>query len=250
MSLLGRPQQQAELARQKALQQTALSEQKAADRLEQIMLQGQLTKPIIVTTDEAGNIADYQQLSTPGRAIVSKPQRQSVPKKRILPATTVKEIKGMKASLKLLDESLNELKQDMATGGKKIARYMGFFDPRANSRGLREVATNPKFVAFASRVERAFQEFRDATTGKQASFQELEYLKPLFPNIKNSPQNFIAVSDDVRRLSEKKLFSFIEELEMSGYDVSGRDSRNDLQGETEIENLINRMEELRQKDVE
>lgn len=102
--------------------------------------------------------------------------------------------------------------------GNILWEDMGPFSMPARFDLVGQYAKNPKYTSLKSKLERAFQLYRKAITGAQASDKELKMLRPLIASFKQRPEVFQAVAQDL--ISES---SRLYERRLGLYQRAGRD---------------------------
>ncbi len=109
---------------------------------------------------------------------------------------------------------------DLSSVGTVIFDDMGPFSLPARFDLIAQFTKDPKYIGLKSKLERAFQLYRKAITGAQASDRELKMLRPLIATFKTRPEIFSAVAQDL--ISESgRLYS----RRLSLYKGAGRDTR-------------------------
>lgn len=75
-----------------------------------------------------------------------------------------------------------------------------------------QYAKDPKYTALKGKMERAFQKFRKVVTGAQASYQELQNLRPLIASFKDRPgvffENLNTLEDETNRMVNNRISTY------------------------------------------
>lgn len=118
--------------------------------------------------------------------------------------------------LKNLETSKNELSQNLGLMTDETKKRMGpitggKFGAQRGSLGNLIVGTEAmlgqpgakEFSAFKAQVDQAFQSYRGRTTGAQASFKELGWLEPDYPQASDPPDVFMTkTKESIKRIEQ------------------------------------------------
>ena len=87
---------------------------------------------------------------------------------------------------------------------------------------ITQIAKTPEFKAWHNSLGRAFQEYRTAKTGAQASDKEIERLKPLMPTGEEKERDtFLANLIQIQKEASVSNEAILDGFQALGYDVNG-----------------------------
>lgn len=84
---------------------------------------------------------------------------------------------------------------------------------------IRQYSKDPEFAVLYAEIEKAFQLYRKATTGAQASDKELKVLRPLLPQLTERPEIFFGKIDETVKGTKRAKRIYLETLEAGAYYV-------------------------------
>lgn len=99
-----------------------------------------------------------------------------------------------------------------------------------------QYAKDPKYTALKNKMERSFQKFRKVITGAQASYSELQALRPLIASFQDRPNVFFEQLGSLENETDRMLGNHLDIL-----DAVGRDT-------TKIRGLIKTKQAMKQDD--
>lgn len=135
-------------------------------------------------------------------------------RKHALAATTLKQVVDTARGLGLTPEQLGN---GLRVSSESIKTAIGPLSVPARVRLIGELK-NPKYAALKALLERAFQEYRIAVTGAQASVQELRILRDTYPMFVSTPAAFYETADIILKSTEQGI-----DKELGMYEAMGRD---------------------------
>lgn len=99
-----------------------------------------------------------------------------------------------------------------------------------------QYAKDPKYTSLKNKMERSFQKFRKVITGAQASYSELQALRPLIASFQDRPNVFFEQLGSLENETDRMLGNHLDIL-----DAVGRDT-------TKIRGLIKTKQAMKQDD--
>ena len=136
-------------------------------------------------------------------------------KQKELPISVLTKISDLETTL----DSWNNVKQladeiKAKVGPLRIANYKGNM-----TQFMRQFSNDPRLSVLLAETEKAFQLYRKATTGAQASDKELRMLRPNLPSITESPAIFFGKLEATIEGTKREKDAYIRTYGGYGYDV-------------------------------
>jgi hypothetical protein len=170
-------------------------------------------------TDSEGNVIGYRP-----KGSTFQPKGEGKGKTLISPM--IEKISKNENAVYGLDDSVTTLKAN----SDKFAQFMG---------PGKDILRNPMrayvnkdlqdFLAWKANVQDAFQQYRVAVTGAQASDKEIALLAKNRPNENDSYEVFMKKADAVQEVGRKVLSRYISNLGKAGYNISGYENTTENQ---------------------
>jgi hypothetical protein len=140
--------------------------------------------------------------------------------------------------------TLNNSLEQLTANTDKFAQFMGPGKGALRSPFRSYVNKDLQdFLAWKANVQDAFQQYRVAVTGAQASDKEIALLAKNRPTENDTYDVFIKKTNEVRKIGNRVIKRYITNLSKAGYDVSGyEDTITSL--DEEMKNLSKETEPL------
>lgn len=116
------------------------------------------------------------------------------------------------ASWNRVEELSSELEKSL---GFKLGNFTGTINDL-----ITQYARDPKIAVLQAETQKAFQLYRKATTGAQASDKEIAVLRPLLPKLTDRPEVFFAKLAETIRGTQRAKDTFLDTYSTGGYDTS------------------------------
>ena len=167
--------------------------------------------PKKATTDAERNIIGYRP-----KGAIFQPKGEG--KGKTLTAPMVDKISKNEDAYYTLGSSFDALK----TNTNKFAQFMGPWKQALRSPFRSYVNKDLKdFLAWRANVQDAFQQYRVAVTGAQASDKEIALLAKNRPTEDDTYDVFIKKTNEVRKIGNQVIKRYITNLGKAGYNISG-----------------------------
>ena len=116
------------------------------------------------------------------------------------------------ASWNRVNELTTELEKSL---GFKLGNFTGTINDL-----ITQYARDPKIAVLQAETQKAFQLYRKATTGAQASDKEIAVLRPLLPKLTDRPDVFFSKLQETILGTERAKNVFLDTYSTGGYDTS------------------------------
>lgn len=180
----------------------------------------------IYEKDASGNYVQKGIVPKGSKVISSKPKEEGG---KTLVAPMIDKISKNEDAYYSLGNSLN----DLTSNADKYSQFMG--PGKAVLRNPIRSYVNKdlqNFLGWKANVQDAFQQYRVAVTGAQASDGEIALLAKNRPTENDTYDVFVKKTNAVRKIGNQVITRYIKNLEKSGYNVSGyQDTLDSLNSE-------------------